>query len=71
VNASNAHWKVDWKGANEAFDSCGESQEAFRVFRGDSPYEQALLHGWHAIQSRGGRRQLRHCASTCLFAICE
>lgn len=35
------------------------------------PYEQTLLHAWHAIQSRGGRRQLRHCASTCLFASCE
>lgn len=32
-----------------------------------SPYEQTLLHGWHSVQSRGGRRQLRHCTSTCLF----
>jgi hypothetical protein len=40
---------------------------AYRVLCSDSPYEQALLHGWHAVQSRGGRRQLRHCTSACLF----
>lgn len=41
-----------------------------RFFGDDSPYEQTLLHAWHAIQSREGKRQLRHCASTCLFATC-
>ncbi|KAL0099971.1 hypothetical protein PUN28_019453 [Cardiocondyla obscurior] len=40
----------------------------FRILDDDSPYEPTLLHAWHAIQSQEGRRQLRHCASTCLFA---
>jgi len=40
-----------------------------RFFGDDSPYE-TLLHAWYAIQSREGKRQLRHCASTCLFATC-
>lgn len=67
-----ARSKVDRKDAKRrAFDG-RRVRSAFPLRPGDSPYaSRALLHGWHAIQSRGGRRQLRHCASTCLFATCE